>query len=56
MLITLFDQDCVVIGGCHIWGWIKMLMFAFALIVSTAVTVYVARVMKKEKDTTAESA
>lgn len=36
-LIIIIDQNCVVIGGCDFWGWIKMILtevwLIFAIIV-----------------------
>jgi len=32
MLILILDHNCVFIGGCNIWGWIKFLATMFFMI------------------------
>lgn len=40
LLLALYDVNCVVIGGCNIWGWIKAILIAISLIGIIVVQLY----------------
>lgn len=39
MLILILDQNCVVVGGCDVWGWIKMILTEIWLIMAIVFTI-----------------
>lgn len=41
-LIMILDQDCVVIGGCNIWGWVKMVITCIFLGIGILIAVVTA--------------
>lgn len=52
-LIIIIDQNCVVIGGCDFWGWIKMVLteiwLIFAIIVVIA-SMFENKAQEEKKD------
>ena len=32
LLLTLYDVNCVIVGGCDVWGWIKAVLIGIALV------------------------
>jgi hypothetical protein len=57
MLIAVLDQDCVVVGGCNIWAWVKLAIGLLALIIPVGITMYNISTgvdVKKEDTTTTE--
>lgn len=32
MLINLYDVNCVVLGGCDVWGWVKVALIGLLLL------------------------
>lgn len=52
MLIIIMDQDCVVIGGCNVWGWIKMVLGCIFLGISIIFALLIA--IKGNKDVTTD--
>lgn len=39
LLVMVMDQDCVVTGGCNIWGWIKFTLTAVVLVISIVLSI-----------------
>lgn len=46
-LVIIIDQNCVVIGGCDLWGWIKMVLTEIWLIF--AIIVVIASMFEKKQ-------
>lgn len=40
MLLAILDQDCVVLGGCNTWAWVKLVIGMLALVIPLGVTIY----------------
>lgn len=38
-LVIVLDQNCVVVGGCDVWGWIKMLLTEIWLVFAIILTI-----------------
>lgn len=38
-MIIVIDQNCVVTGGCDLWGWIKLVLTEVWLITAIGVTI-----------------
>jgi hypothetical protein len=49
LLLIIFDTNCVVIGGCNVWGWIKFAFSELFLVIGIVVAI-VALASKKKKD------
>ena len=32
LLLTLYDVNCVIVGGCSAWGWVKAILIGLALV------------------------
>lgn len=47
-LLSVFDQDCVVVGGCNIWAWVRFAFFAIGAVAATIAMIVVA--VKGKKD------
>lgn len=41
-LLMVFDQNCVVIGGCNIWGWIRLFLFVLSVLFAV-IAIFAAR-------------
>jgi len=32
LLLTVYDVNCVVVGGCNVWGWVKAILIGLGLV------------------------
>lgn len=57
LFIIVLDQNCVVIGGCNVWGWVKLVLTEIWLILMlVAVVGALVLVSKGEKIETTQAA
>lgn len=50
LAVLVFDQECVVVGGCNVWGWIRMLLTEVWLLMFIVVTIMTLFFKKKETE------
>ena len=39
LLLIIFDTNCVIIGGCNVWGWFKFAFFAILILLTMIMTI-----------------
>lgn len=53
LLITVFDVDCVIIGSCNIWGWVKTVLTLLMLILILVIAILAVYRKENKKDSDA---
>lgn len=48
LLLNVFDVNCVILGGCNIWGWIKFALLEILIVVAIIATI--AELAKKKEE------
>jgi hypothetical protein len=48
ILVLVLDQNCVVIGGCNIWAWVKFLLTE--LVILLLIVDFIRTLAKKKPD------
>ena len=48
-LLYVFNQNCLVIGGCRIWSWIRLFIIIATLLAAMSIVIY-SRVKKNQEE------
>lgn len=48
-LLVVYDTDCLVIGGCNVWSWIRTVLHMILPIVILVLKITFIRSLQKEK-------